>query len=231
MVLLRVNRGADARGLGVVGSQRAAQRIAHVLLAVHDRAVHQAPQVRCLARDAVFLDAQHAVEAARGDTHIALVAKAVVRRAGADAEKYGQAAEVRHPSQRSKAQRRQDRERHQTDAELEVAREDERRHDGDQQAAERAAGGDAQIEGGEVLRRRPRAVELAVAEKAADEHSRQKHPELQREVIVVVGIDQQPCHRDERDQEQRPQPARPIPALAFEGDDEGREIQRERHEP
>src|SRR5205823_12608078 len=54
VVLLGADRGGDARRFGVVGGRRAAPRLAHVLLAMHDRAVHQAPQVRIVAQLAIL---------------------------------------------------------------------------------------------------------------------------------------------------------------------------------
>ena len=70
-----------------------------------------------------------------------------------------------------------------------------------------------------------------MAEQAADEKPGKKDTELQRELVVILRVDQQPGHRDERDQQQRPEEAWLVPAGAFEGDDEGGEIQRKRHEP
>ncbi len=202
-----------------------------VLLAVHDRAVHEAAQVRVVARHAVLLDAQHAIEAALRVDHVLLVTKAVEGRAGAHAEQHQQAEHIGDPADIDEAQRGKQRRRDEANAELEVAGEDERRGHGDEQAAECAARRDREIESGETTRRRSGAIQLAMAEKAADEEARQENAQLQAELVVIVGIDQEPRHGHERDQDQRPKVARLIPVLALEGDDEGGEIERERHEP
>ena len=67
---LAVSAGGALGGLLVAV---VAPLVCHVLLAVHDRAVHQAPQVIVLPRRAVFLHPQHAVEAALRDAHVALL--------------------------------------------------------------------------------------------------------------------------------------------------------------
>ena len=198
---------------------------------MHDGAVHQAPQVGVIARHAVFLYAQHAVETALRYAYVLLVAKAVVSGAGADAEEHEEAQDIRDAPDVDEAQHGEHCERRKAGAELEVAGEHERRDHRDQQPAERAARRDREIERREMTRRRPRAVELAVAEKATDEHAWQEHAELQREVVVVFGVDQKPSHGHERHQQQRPQEARLVPAFPLEGDDEGGEVQAERHEP
>src|SRR5258705_448399 len=60
------------------------------------------------------------------------------------------------------AQRGQRRRRDEANAELEVAGEDERRGQGDEQAAEGAARRDREIESGETARRRSGAIQLAM---------------------------------------------------------------------
>src|SRR5207247_11087455 len=149
----------------------------------------------------------------------------------ADADGHQEAQDIRDASDVDEAQYREHRERRKASAELEVAGEHERRDHRDQQPAERAARRDREIERREMPRRRPRAVELAVAEKAADEHPWQEYAELQREVVVVFGIHDEPRHGDERDEQQRPEEAWLVPALPLERDNEGPEVQGERHAP
>src|SRR5207302_4075490 len=91
LVLRGQDRGADSRARLVIGGDYLAPSVVLVLLAVHDRAVHQATKVVFLVRRAVLLHAEHPVEAARGHAHVALVAQAVVGRAARDAEQHGEA--------------------------------------------------------------------------------------------------------------------------------------------
>ena len=188
---------------------------------------------RCdsLAGQAVLLHPQHAVEAARGDAHVALVAEAVVGRARRDAEQHGQAPIPRPGVDPGEAHRRQQRQHHEAGAELVVAAERERRHHGHQQPAERAAGGHREIERRQPARRRPQPVQLAVAEEAAEEQARQEDAELQRQVELEIVLDQQPPHRPDPQQQHGPEPFAPVPALALEGDDEAREVEGQRREP
>src|SRR6185295_4503033 len=102
----------------------------------------------------------------------------------------------RRPPERAETQRGGERHQDEARAELEVAAEDQRRDHRYEQSPERAARGDRQVEGGEALRRRARAVELAVAEKAGDEQPRQEDAELQRERVVEAAVGEQPGHAD-----------------------------------
>src|SRR4029079_1009287 len=70
--LLRGDRLADAGGHLVVAGEVAPRRAGHVLLAVHDGAVKEAPQVVCLPGRAIFLHPQHAVEIAHREAHVIL---------------------------------------------------------------------------------------------------------------------------------------------------------------
>src|SRR2546426_1212357 len=172
-----------------------------VLLAVHDRAVHQATKVAFLARGAVLLHSKDPVEAARGDAHVALEAQTVVGGAARDPEQHGEARNPRRTADAGEAHGGEQRENHQSYAELVVAVEGEGRDYRDQQAAQRAARGHRKVESRQMPRRRTQAVQLAVTEQAAQEQSRQVDAELHRQVEVKVGIDQQPGHGAEPQQQ------------------------------
>ena len=180
---------------------------------------------------AVLLDAQHPVEAARGDEHVALVAHAVVAGARRNAEQHGEAGVARHRAEAAEARRGESRKHDEADAELVVPGEDERRGHRHQHAAERAAARDDEVEGGQPFRRRPQPVELPVAEEAAEEQPRQEDAELHRQVELEVVVDDQPSHGCDPHEKHRPQPFRPVPALAVEGEDEARKVERKRRKP
>ncbi len=169
--LRRGDRRADARARQVVGGRLAPPLAFQVLLAVHDHAVHQAAQVIGAAGLAVFLDADRAIEIPLRHHHVLEQVRAVVGRTGGHRQQHRQARPARDHVHRREAHRGERRERQQREAELVVGVEDERRHHRDQQPADRAAGRNAEVEGGQVARRGPRAVELAVAEQAADEQA------------------------------------------------------------
>ena len=112
-----MERRADAGILVVVGREHAAEAVVHVLLAVHDRAVHEPPQVRLLARRAVpFTPARRA---ARRHAHVVVVAHAVVGRCRGDAEQH-RARSATDPARR-KSKAASTREHDERDAELVVA--------------------------------------------------------------------------------------------------------------
>ena len=230
-VLRGQDRGADSRARLVIGGDQPAPPVVLVLLAVHDRAVHQAPKVAFLARGAVLLHSKDPVEAARGDAHVALEAQTVVGGAARDPEQHGEARNPRRTADAGEAHGGEQRENHQSYAELVVAVEGEGRDHRDQQAAQRAARGHREVESRQMPRRRTQAVQLAVTEQAAQEQPRQVDAELHRQVEVEVGIDQQPGHGAEPQQQQPPQPLGPVPAASFEGEDEAQQVERKRRQP
>src|SRR5438445_715544 len=230
-VLRGQDRGADSRARLVIGGDQPAPPVVLVLLAVHDRAVHQATKVAFLARGAVLLHSKDPVEAARGDAHVALEAQAVVGRAARDPEQHGEARNPRRTANAGEAHGGEQRENHQSYAELVVAVEGEGRDHRDQQAAQRAARGHRKVASRTMPQRRTQAVQLAVTEQAAQEQPRQVDAELHRQVEVEVGIDQQPGHGAEPQQQQPPQPLGPVPAASFEGEDEAQQVERKRRQP
>jgi hypothetical protein len=115
-------------------------------------------------------------------------------------------------------------------AELVVAVERERRDHRHQQAAERAAASHRQVERRQVARGWPQAIQLAVAEQAGDEESREEDAELHQQVELVVGVHEQPRHAHEPHQAEAPEDLRAVKA-PLEGEDEGDEVERERRKP
>ena len=113
---------------------------------------------------------------------------------------------------------------------LEVIGEEQRCRDGDEDAAERAAGGDGEIELGQLLGRRPQAHQLAVADHATREHGRRLQHELDEEISPAL---RQREHR-RRPGEERKRNAKGDPVIetrAREDDDEGEKIEAEWDDP
>ena len=188
--------------------------------------------------------AHHAIEVALHDAHACrILARTVVAEVGGWQRRY----QRQHGPQPSSARGHQQRQQHQRDVQLEIAFQHLRRDDRHQHRAERAADRHHQIETRQVLRIGLQARHLAVAEHAADEQpggeQRDKHDEARRasqqtfgeachrrRQVDVQGSDigrhQRQQHQQQHD-EQRPY----VPARVIEAQDEGDQVQRQRHHP
>ena len=188
---------------------------------MHDAAVvHRAVRHRLR----MIGGAHHAVEVALHDAHALRITVHAVHHEHRGRHRHRDTAPEREPLQ---PHRDDDRQHEQRDAELEVAGQDERRHDRDQHRAERAAERDHQVEAREMRRIGLCARELAVAEhageKEADEIERRGDAQVERWHVVRHGRQQ----HEQRGDEERPH----IPARMVEGENESDQIKRERQHP
>ncbi len=185
-------------------------------------------------------DAQHAVEAAGGvDDRLAVAShvEGETRRERGETDRDEghplpqdrlRLGSLRAPLGQTRARERE-RSQKQREMELEVAREDERCHEGREQAAERTACGDPHVVAREVLRLRPPPRELAVPRQAVDEQHRRPErdamqgPELER---PVEAHEREASRRRERERSQ-------LAAVIGPGerDDERQQVEPEREHP
>jgi hypothetical protein len=108
--------------------------------------------------------------------------------------------------------------------------ENQRRHDGDEEAPERAAGGNQQVKRREMAGMRFQPVELPVAEHAADEQSGAIAADLFDQGSLKARNQQVADHCAADHQQRAEQPAS-VPTRAVEADDEGEQVKAEWQHP
>ena len=173
----RFQRPSDAGSLRVVGRRTPLERRAGVLRAVQDGAVDERAVIVGGA-GVPFLDAQDAVEVARGGDRVFVeIVDRPAGRADRKEQRYGgkpDEYEV-HASDLVHEQRRAGDE---SERQLEIRRQDERRHEAYDCRADRSAERHHQVEARQVPRRGLELRELAMAEHAREKQAGAEHADL-----------------------------------------------------
>ena len=202
-----------------------------ILLAVQDRAVHQAHQIAIAARLVVGLHFQYAVKVARHFDGVLVFLPDIPARCAdhADSQRYSHPLQKRmcrlrdgHEQQRSNEQRK---------GGFNVGREQQRRQHADHERSQRAANRHQQVETGEMLRCRFRQHQLAVADHADDEQTNAEHAGLHDQIELKVLVQQQKTHAGNQHQKRPRVTSALVPASAVKGEDEGQQIERQRQYP
>ena len=114
---------------------------------------------------------------------------------------------------------------------FEVIGEDDRGHEGDEESAEGAAGGDRKVIARQATRTWAEAEDFAVADHAGHEYRAEVDRRERRDARMGFGGMQVVRHCDEEKDEQRQPEAAMIPARAVEADDEREQVKAERQHP
>ena len=123
---------------------------------------------------------------------------------------------------------------HECERQFEVSREDARRHEPDEQAPQRAAERDRQIELRQVPRGRLAMRQLAIAEQRRKEQPNRVQRHRDRHIKHTARGRQPGGHADDQHQRDEQPPVLLVPtaaASALEGDHERQQVQRKRQHP
>ena len=206
------------------------------MIAVQNRTVHQRAAPVLHVRRFVFFYPQRAVKITRHHNNI--FAKfdhridARAQRQTGNGDRNGDIAKM-YPSPQQK--RRHRRQQHHRDFHFKMRRQRDRRDHADQHRADGAADRDHEIERREIGRMGFSCGEFAVAEHAGDEEACEKKSDLPIEHEMHVLVGQHPRHRNDGGAEHRDEKCRLIPMCLprshVETENEGDEVQHQRHDP
>ena len=231
---------ADAAGRSVVAARVGLPVRMQVLEAMNRRAMLQREVMEVGVAGVVLVDLEHAVEAARHAQGPLQGGRRDVGEAVAE-RRQGDERDRPGPASRTLAERavlvlaedeeHQRRRQEEREVQFEIVGQDERRDEADEDPAGGAAGGEREVEAGELPRAGTQAVDLAVADHAGDEHRAEVERGERRDVGVGLRLIEVPEDHAQQGGQQRQPDAAVVPARAVEADDEREQVEAQRQHP